>query len=202
MKPILSTFFGAAALVGVAFAQPSTTIDALTNSAVSDTRAAIEALEKGDYAAAATRLELASKTASRLNIQNVSGKVLAAAPKISAKEIKYALAGSSTLSFDAFRAANSAGETVIEDEKGRIVKIRIFSDPQALDSFTKVAADEAKLNEMALELVSMRGEQAIKKRGDDGELSVLMMSEADHALIEIEGDSEDAVMALIEELEK
>ena len=52
-----------------------------------------------------------------------------------------------------------------------------------------------------LELAEMRGEQAIKRRGEDGELSVLMMSEKDHALIEIEGASEETVMAFIDELE-
>ena len=183
-------------------AQTSTTLKSLQSTAISDAHAAVEALETGDFALAAAHLELASKNASRLNIQNVSAKVLAAAPQISAKEIKYALAGSSTLSFDAFVAANRAGETAVTDEQGRTVAVRIFSGASALDSFKRAADDAAMLEKENLELASMAGGPAIKRHTANGGLSIIMMSGDDHALIELESGSEEAVMAMIEKLEE
>ena len=70
-----------------------------------------------------------------------------------------------------------------------------------LNDFTFIAADSAMLEKGEIEVAEMRGETALKSRKDDGSLSVIMMSKADHALIEVEGDDEDAVMAFIGELE-
>ena len=47
----------------------------------------------------------------------------------------------------------------------------------------------------------MMGEVALKLKGENDELSALMMPEKDHTLVEVTGESESAVMAFIEDLE-
>ncbi len=187
---------------GSAQAQTSTVAKSLQSSAISDTQAALDALQAGDFSLAATRLELASQNASRLKIRNITQKLAGAVPKISANEFKYALAGSSTLSFDAFVAAKNTGETSFTDDQGRTVTVRIFSDEASINSFMAAAHDPAMIAKESVELAEMSGAPALKRRDEDGALSVLLMSESDHALIEIESASEDAVMAVIEDLEK
>ncbi|MEM8771766.1 MAG: hypothetical protein AAGD92_08965 [Pseudomonadota bacterium] len=186
---------------GQAYAQ-STIDESLQASAVRDAEAALKALKDGNYTQAATRLEFAAQNANQLKIRNISSRLSSKAPRIDASDIKFALAGSSTLSFDAFQAINNAAETTYTDDKGRTVKVRIFSDEDAIKAFESASADTAMLQKAGVETATMAGATAIKRRGDNGELSVLMMSEADHALIEIEGESEESVMELVEKLEK
>ena len=203
MRNYLMTAAAALTLAaGSAQAQETTTSESLQTSAISDTQAALEALQAGDFIVAATRLELASQNASRLKIRNISQKIAGAVPALKATDVKYALAGSSTLSFDAFVAASGAGETSFTDDEGRTVSVRIFSDEASIDSFMAIADEPAMIEKENLELAMMNDAPALKRRGENGELSVLLMSEDDHALIEIESASEDAVMAVVEGLEK
>ena len=80
--------------------------------------------------------------------------------------------------------------------------MRIFSDEASIDSFMAVADEPAMLEKENVELAMMNDAPALKRRGENGELSVLLMSKDDHALIEVESASEDAVMAVVESLEK
>ena len=105
------------------------------------------------------------------------------------------------MQFDNIINDSKAFERIFKDENGRVVTVRVFGEDNDLDDFMFIASDTAKLSKGKIEVAEMNGAQALKNKQDDGSLSVLMMSEDDHALIEIEGDDETTVMAFIEELE-
>ncbi len=166
-----------------------------------DVAKAIAALDAQDYSAAANNLRAVADLANRLNLQRIAAAVAAATPDFTAEQGRFALAASSTLTFESYLKDRNAVEQLLTDPDGNIVRVKVFAGDNDLDDFMIVAGDPAMLKGKGLELVEMRGEPAIKNRGADGSLSVLMMSEKDHALIEIDGASEDAVMAVIEQLE-
>ena len=172
------------------------------NAAINDTELALAALKSGDYQVASRHLEFAATQTAQLNIRSIANRLAAAAPAISAEDIKFANAGSSVLSFDTFEALSRGAETTHTDEKGRTVTVRIFSSDAALEAFSTAADDKNSMEKNNLQFAMMGDEPAIKKRGTDGSFSVVMMSEKDHALIEIEGMDEASVMTLVETLEQ
>lgn len=171
----------------------------------SEIRASIEAatkyLDSGDYAAATTHLQAASDMANRLKLQKVAGYISSRTTSFAGDDQKFALSASSTLQFENFLKDREFAEQIYRDPNGRVVTVRVVGDPDSLKDFHFIADDPAMALKAGVELAEMRGEPALKRKGADGSLSVLMMSEKDHALIEIQGESADAVMALVEKLE-
>jgi len=168
------------------------------NAAISDLEVALIALRGGDYQKASTYLQFASAQTNRLKLRAIATKFASTDEEVNYDNIKYSIADSAVLNFDNFASLDNAFETRRTDAKGRTVTVRVLSNGTALDSFMKLSEDQAQLEKANLEAVMMAGEPAIKKRKEDGSLSVVIMSEADHALIEIDGQDEDSVMALIE----
>ncbi len=168
----------------------------------SDLKKALAALESDDYAGATQLLRTASANANRLSLRAVTQKIAGVAPSFKPEDANFVLAQSSTLAFEDFLNRRDTVERRFEDDKGRIVTVRVFGEARDLSDFMFIKDDQAMLDKGGLEVAEMRGEPAIKRRGDNGELSVLMMSDGDDALIEVEGDSEDAVMAFIGDIEK
>ncbi|MGD9800491.1 MAG: hypothetical protein AB7V02_07815, partial [Parvularculaceae bacterium] len=70
-----------------------------------------------------------------------------------------------------------------------------------MEDFMFVADSPALIKQAALEKAEMAGGPALKRKREDGGLSVLMMSKKDHALVEVEGESEADVMAIVDKLE-
>ena len=173
----------------------------LAESVSEDIKAANDAINGYDYRLASEHLSAAAANANRLELRRVASAVAKAAPAFKPENVNFALAASSTLTFENFLQSRETAEQIYRDDDGNIVTVRVFGGDDSLKDFMFIADDPAMRDKAGLELVEMRGEPAIKRRGDDGELSVLMMSEKDHALIEIDGDSEAAVMKLIEQLE-
>ncbi|MEM1193421.1 MAG: hypothetical protein AAGH42_08535 [Pseudomonadota bacterium] len=172
------------------------------SAAINDLEQALSALKNGDYQKASTYLQFASAQTDRLKLRKIAAKFASADVGVNFDDIKYAINDSAILNLENFASLDNAFETSHTDEKGRVVTIRVLSNGTALDSFMRLSGDKTQLETVNLESVVMAGEPAIKKRGHDGSLSVVMMSESDHALIEIEGQDEDAVMALVEKQEK
>lgn len=189
-----------------AFAQtaPSVTeiaTESIQNTVETDTAAAVAALEAGDYAKATSLLRAASANANRLSLKSITEEISSVTPSFKDENSRFALTGSSTLEFENFISASSAYERLFKDDRGRVVTVRVFGEDDDLKDFMFIASDTKMLEKGNIEVAEMRGEQALKNRKDDGSLSVIMMSEADHALIEVEGPDEEAVMAFIGELE-
>ena len=168
----------------------------------SDVTAAVSALNSDDFDRAAQLLRAASANADRLLLQNLTQKIANATPSFSPEDANFVLATSSTVGVEGLFARRETVEREFRDEDGRLVTVRVFDENRDLADFDFIKEDTAMLAKDGLEVVSMRGEPAIKRRGDDGALSVLMMSSDDHALIEVEGGDEGSVMAFIEELEE
>lgn len=177
------------------------TLQSIQNSIRGDTAAALSALDAGDFYAATEKLRAASANANRLSIQSVANNLSANAPSFTTNDSRFALTRSSTLEFENFLSNSDVFERRFKDNDGRIVTVRVFGEDQDLNDFTFIASDTAMLKKGEIEVAEMRGETALKSRKDDGSLSVIMMSKDDHALIEVEGADEDAVMAFIGELE-
>jgi len=173
----------------------------LANTIREDAQAAIAALDAGSYQQAVTLLRGASTNANLLSLQHVTEQLSQDAASFQIENSQFALADSSTISFDQFLNRGTTYERLFKDDQGRVVTVRVFGEDDDLADFMFIANDTKMLDKGGIEVAEMRGETALKKRGDDGELSVIMMSEKDHALIEVEGDDEDAVMAFINELE-
>ncbi len=202
MKKMLTGMIAAGLLAtAAANAQETTAIQSLQTTAISDAEAALGALQAGDYAQAASLLQTAERNASQLNLRKISNRLAAAAPGFEIEDPRFALTRSATLSFEEFLQAQNVVETAAANKEGTAVTVRVIADEAAMKKFKEVAGDAAMLDKKGLELAQMAGADAIKKRGDDGALSVLMMSEDDHALIEVEGDSEESVMAFVDALE-
>lgn len=193
------------AFASIAFAQPQAqdiAYASIEKSVQSDVQSALSALKADDFSQAAQLLRTAGANANRLSLQAVTQKIAGTAPSFKPENTNFVLAQSSTLAFEDFLDRRDTAERRFKDDKGRIVTVRVFGEARDLSDFMFIKDDQAMLDKGGLEVAEMRGEPAIKRRGEDGELSVLMMSEKDHALIEIEGDSEDAVMAFIGEMEE
>ena len=192
-------------LAAVAQAQPTAlevSFASIESRIHSDVSAALGALEADDFDRAAQLLSTAGANANRLSLQSLTEKIAGAAPSFSPENANFVLAQSSTVAFaDLFNRRDTV-ERRFRDDKGRIVTVRVFDEGRDFADFMFVKDDPAMLKKGGLEIAEMRGEPAIKKRGEDGALSVLMMSKKNHALIEVESDSEDAVMAFIGDLEK
>ena len=205
MKRILIAF-STLALSTAAYAQPQSTsqiaFSSIETSLKADLKAAIAALEIQDYGTATRILRTAAANSNRLSLQDISNRLNSRTSSFTADDNRFALAGSSTLAFDNFIRDRKTLERRFRDDKGRVVTVRIFDEDDDLSNFQFIADDPKMIEKKGLELAEMAGEPALKKRGDNGELSVLMMSEDDHALIEVTGDTEDDVMAFIEDFEK
>ena len=192
----------AAASPGFAQTQPAAGGESAVASIESDIATAKELLESGDYDAATSRLRAATDSANRLKLQAIAAQISRSTASFTPENQRFALSASSTLTFENFLKDREFAEQIFKDEKGNVVTVRVVGDPDSLKDFEFIADDPAMASKAGVELAEMRGEPALKKRGSDGSLSVLMMSEADHALIEVEGASEEAVMALVADLEK
>lgn len=189
-----------------AFAQSVPTVtkiaqESIQNAVKSDTAAAITALEAGDYYKAASLLRTASGNANRLSLKAITDKIALATPSFNNENSRFALSASSTIELENFISASSAYERRFKDNKGSVVTVRVFGEDDDLKDFMFIANDTEMLKKGNIEVAEMGGEQALKSHKDDGSLSVLIMSEADHALIEVEGSDENTVMAFIDELE-
>lgn len=184
-----------------AVAQSSAQSGALSKDVRKDAAAALAALDKNDFSSAVERFEAAADAARKLQLQRVVRDVSAATTSYRADGERLALAASSTLSFERFIRDRPVAEQILRDDKGDVVKLRVFGEGRDFEDFMFIAEDDDTLEQAGLERAVMAGEPALKKRGPNGQLSVLMMSEKDHALIEIEGDSEEAVMAVVSEIE-
>lgn len=166
-----------------------------------DAAAALTVLDTGDYYQVASLLRTATTNATRLSARAVTDKIAAATPSFNEENSRFALAQSSTIEFENLINSGDAYERRFKDLDGRVVTVRVFGEDEDLQDFMFIANDAAMLEKGKIEVAEMRGEQALKSRKEDGSLSVLMMSEADHALIEVEGPDEESVMAFIGELE-
>jgi len=82
------------------------------------------------------------------------------------------------------------------------VTVRVFAEDSDLNDFMIATKDTKVTSSDTLQVVEMAGAPAIKKTDSEKGLSVLMMAEDDHALVEITGESEESVMAFIEQIEK
>lgn len=174
---------------------------AIENEIRADIAAASSALNDDDFASATQLLRTATAKASRLSLNEVSDRVAGLTPTFKPENANFALARSSTIAFDRFLNNGETAERIFKDDTGRIVTVRVFGEERDLSDFMFIKDDTAMIEKGGLEVAEMMGEPAIKKRGPNGELSVLIMSEKDQALIEIEGDDADAVMAFIGEIE-
>ncbi len=188
-----------------AHAQPAASdisFASIENRVQADVRGALDALEEDDFAQAALLLRTAGANANRLSLQSLTQKIAGATPSFAPENANFVLAQSSTVAFEDLFDRRDTVERRFRDDDGRVVTVRVFGEGRDLADFMFIKDDAAMLEKGGLEVAEMRGEPAIKKRGADGELSVLMMSEEDHVLIEVEGDDENAVMAFIGDLEK
>ena len=166
-----------------------------------DIDAALVALEANDFAQVTSLLRAATLNATRLSTEIVAEKISLSAASFQVENSEFVLADSSTLNFDNIIKDSQAIERLFKDDNGRVVTVRVFGEDNDLDDFMFIASDTAMLDKGKIEVAEMNGAQALKNKQDDGSLSVLLMSEDDHALIEIQGDDEAAVMAFIEDLE-
>jgi hypothetical protein len=180
---------------GVAFASIEASVE-------DDVKKALAALDADDFAGATLLLRTASANANRLSLRAVTQKIAGVAPSFKPEDTNFVLAESSTIAFEDFLSRRDTAERRFKDDRGRVVTVRVFGEARDLSDFMFIKDDKAMLDKGGLEVAEMAGEPAIKRRGDGGELSVLMMSGDDNALIEIEGDNEDAVMAFIGDIEK
>lgn len=192
-------------LAATAYAQPTASdvsFASIENRVQSDVSAALKALDADEFDRAAQLLRTAGANANRLSLQSLTQKIAGATPSFSPEDANFVLAQSSTVAFaDLFNRRDTV-ERRFRDDEGHIVTVRVFDEGRDFADFMFIKDDPAMLKKGGLEVAEMRGEPAIKKRGEDGALSVLMMSKKNHALIEVEGDNEDAVMAFIGDLEK
>lgn len=163
--------------------------------------AARESTTAGDYAAAALHLEAARDAANRLALQNVVRNVAKASPAFTAEDSRFVLATSSTLQFEKFLKDRDAVETRFINPEGKVVVVRAFGAEEDMRDFQFIADDPAMLKKASLEKASMPGGPALKRRSADGGLSVLIMSQKDHALIEVVGETEADVMAVVDAME-
>jgi len=199
MRLTISTIAAGLALTTAAVAQTGTANVTLDDTIKSDIEAALTAVEAKDFRGAALHLNTAAENASRIELQRIAQNLAARAPLFDTEDVRFALTNSATLTFEEFLRDRSTLERRFKDNKGRVVTVRIFGEERDMKEFVAIADDSAMLRKEGLELVEMAGAPAIKNRNDG--LSVLMMSETDHALVEVTGDDEDAVMAFIEQLE-
>lgn len=208
MKP-LAFAISSLALFATAHAQAPTQPTASEISFVSietgvqaDVESALAAIEANDFDQAALLLRTAGANANRLSLQNLTEKIAGATPSFEPENANFVLAQSSTIAFEGLFNRRDTVERRFRDDQGRVVTIRVFDEGRDFADFMFIKDDTAMLKKGGLEVAEMRGEPAIKKRGPDGALSVMMMSDKDHALLEVEGDDADAVMAFIGDLEK
>ena len=198
--------FGLALLPTFAIAQTQPSVTEIATQTIEasirdDASAALTALDSDDYYEVASLLRSAATNATRLSARLVTEKLSVAAPSFSTEASRFALAQSSTIEFENLINSGNAYERRFKDLDGRVVTVRVFGEDEDLQDFMFISNDPVMLEKGEIEVAEMRGEQALKSRKEDGSLSVLMMSEEDHALIEIEGPDEEAVMAFIGELE-
>ncbi len=203
----LSVLIAASSIAFAAAAQAQPTASDVSFASIesrvqSDVSAALKALEADDFDRASQLLRTAGANANRLSLQTLTQKIAGAAPSFSPENANFVLAQSSTVAFADLFDRRDTVERRFRDDEGRIVTVRVFDEGRDFADFMFIKDDPAMLKKGGLEVAEMRGEPAIKKRGEDGALSVLMMSKENHALIEVEGDDEDAVMAFIGDLEK
>ena len=196
-------FFGASTM---AFAEEQPTTNSVVTTSLEssihqDSALAIAALEKGDFQSASLYFQTASSNANRLSLQSVAQKIQLKTPSFASNTPQFVLTNSSTIALAGLLQESNALESRFKDEDGNVVTVRLFSDDQALEDFMTISSDETILKKANIETAEMMGEAALKAKGEDNELSVLMMSEKDHALVEVSGDSDSAVMAFIKDLE-
>lgn len=203
-RTALSLLLAAAPVAAFAQSVPSATeisAQSIERSVRDDATAALAALDAGDYAQATTHLRAASISASRLSVQRVAQRITLETPSFNANASQFTLARSSTVQFDNFLRNGDSYERIFKNQDGKVVTVRVFGEEDDLADFMFIKDDPAMLTKGGIELAEMAGETALKKRGQDGSLSLIMMSEDDHALIEVAGDDEATVMAFIDDLE-
>lgn len=166
-----------------------------------ESEAGRKAVAAGDYDAAALHFDAAREAARRLSLQGVLTRVSKVSPAFTAEDSRFVLATSSTLQFEDLLKDRSVVETRFINPEGKVVVVRAFGAEDDMKDFKFIADDPAMLKMAALEKAAMPGGPALKRKTPDGGLSVLMMSEKDHALIEVSGASEADVMAVVEAME-
>ena len=166
-----------------------------------ETAAANAAIAVGDYATAALHFDAAREAAARQSLQDIARRVAEISPLKQEQEPRFALAASSTLQFDHFLKDRETVETRFKNPEGKVVVVRVFGAEDDMEDFMFVADSPALIKQAALEKAEMAGGPALKRKREDGGLSVLMMSKKDHALVEVEGESEADVMAIVDKLE-
>lgn len=204
MKRITAIFAAAALFNATAYAEKtaeSLTFETLEASVASEAEAAIAAINSNDLQSASALLQSASANANRLALRVLTQNLAAATPSFTAEDAIIAATQSSTVNLGDFLSNRDVLERNFATAAGESVTVRVFGGDDDLDDFVTLAQDDAMVKKAGLETAEMRGETALKKRGQEGALSVLMMSEDDHALIEVEGASEETVMKFIGELE-
>ena len=197
-------FLSTLALSTTAVAQPNAAaigLASIEKTIAADVDLALKAIEKDEFDKAARLLRTAGANANRLSLQTLTQKIAGVTPSFEPENANFVLAQSSTVAFEDLFDRRDTVERRFKDDAGRIVTVRVFGEPRDLSDFMFIKDDPAMLKKGGLEVAEMRGEPALKRRGNDGDLSVLMMSKEDDALIEVEGASEDAVMAFITDLE-
>ncbi len=201
---LIATAASSLVLIATAYAQPTAadvSFASIETSVEADVKSALSALEAKEFDRAALLLRTAGANANRLSLQTLTQKIAGAAPSFKPENANFVLAQSSTVAFENLFDRRDTVERRFRDDEGRIVTVRVFGEGRDLADFMFIKDDTAMLEKGGLEVAEMRGEPAIKRRGENGELSVLMMSDEDKALIEVEGDDEDTVMAFIGDLE-
>lgn len=200
----LVIFLVALLMIAPAQSQPSVNdiaFASIEDNIKSDIEYAFEALNTDDFHNATTALRRAGANSNRLAIRAVSKKVESSVPSFQPENASFVLAQSSTIAIEGLFDPRETYERRFKDDNGRIVTVRVFGEERDLSNFQFIADDATMLKKEDLEIAQMRGETAIKKRGAKGGLSVLMMSEKDHALIEVESNNEDVVMDFIKAME-
>jgi hypothetical protein len=118
-----------------------------------------------------------------------------------AEQSRFVLATSSTLSHEKLPKNRNAAETRFINPEGKLVTVRAFGGEDDMADFRFVADDPVMLNMASLETAQMPGGPALKCRTANGDLSILIMSPDDHAVIEVEGAFEACVMAVVDTME-
>ena len=193
-------------VAGAAFAQEApdageVVYESIENRIEADLADALMALQENDYTKANDLIRTASLQSGRLAQYRLSSELANTVSSFQAENPQFALTSSSTLAFDSLIDPRETLERRFIDDKGKVVTVRVFGEDRDLSNFQFIADKPRALADNGLERAVMRGEPAIKKASKEGGLSVIMMSEDDHALIEVEGEQIDTVMAFIADVE-
>lgn len=192
---IVTGLFGSAAM-----AQSGASINAL-NPGTTLTEAVLEsvaAVELTNTRLARETVTLASRKAYEEEQRRISANLAARVSAFDLMTADYQLVRSSTLDLGPWAQAREAYEQTYTDGQGHVVTVRVFGEDDDMNTFLALAADDDLLSKHSLRLVDGHDHPMVKRDTMTASLSVLAMSEADHALIEVTGDNEAAVMAFVD----